>query len=273
MAKRRNRRKRRKKSIDLVTTIVFLVALAVFLISGVQLIRIGLGYMKADLDYKKVNDLVIISEEKDTEKILPEQFKVNFDVLLKKNPDTIGWIRFYEEPKRINYPIVKGQDNDEYLHKTFEGTKSATGAIFADVNNGKDFSDPNVVIYGHRMKNGSMFRHLQDYDRKSFWEKNPNFYIYTPDGREITYQVFAAGEVLDTSEIYQNQFADESEFSEFLSYAKKISLYDTGVELNKEDHVVTLSTCTSASNDHRFVVCGVKKEEKVIGEASKLWVP
>lgn len=251
---------KKKRKSGWLSKIVFLFALIVFVVSGVQLIKIGTEYMKADLEYKKANDIAIVTKDKPIEEIEPVQFQIDFDALLKKNPDTVGWIRFYKEPEQINYPIVQGKDNEEYLHKTFEGNASATGAIFVDVENAGDFSDRNTVVYGHRMKNGSMFRHLQDYDTKQFWEENPYFYIYTPDGQMLTYQIFSVGVVKDTGTVYQKQFADDADFENFLTNIRKTDIYDTGIDVSVNDSVVTLSTCTSASDDNRFVVCGVKRE-------------
>lgn len=106
-----------------------------------------------------------------------------------------------------------------------------------------------------------MFRHLQDYEDQSFWESNPYFYIYTPDGREITYHIYSVGQVEDTSDTYLTSFASDEDYQVFLDMTKEISLYDTGVEVTTEDTIVTLSTCTSASDEHRFVVRGVKESE------------
>ena len=130
-----------------------------------------------------------------------------------------------------------------------------------NVDNQKDFSDKNSVIYGHRMRDGSMFRHLQDYDTREFWKNNPYFYIYTVDGRILKYHIYSAGQVVDTSESYQTTFETDEEYQEFLNMTQSTSLYNTGVEVTTADTIVTLSTCTSASDNHRFVVRGVKEEE------------
>ena len=193
-----------------------------------------------------------------------EEFRVDFDELLRINPDTIGWIRFYPEPSIISYPIVQGEDNEEYLHKTFSANENTLGAIFLNVDNNADFSDKNSIIYGHRMKDGSMFRHLQDYEEKSFWQENPYFYIYTLDGRMLTYHIYSVGQVEDTSDTYLTSFASDEDYQAFLDLTKQTALYDTGVEVTTEDTIVTLSTCTSASDNHRFVVRGVKEEERVL---------
>ena len=250
-------RKKRKKKAGIFSTIILVVALAVFCFSAFQLFKILKGYHDGRSEYDKVRKLAVEEKKGDGE----DQFSVNFDELMKMNPDTIGWIRFHPEPSQISYPIVKGKDNSEYLKKTFSANENTLGAIFLNVDNNADFMDKNTIIYGHRMKDGSMFRHLQDYEEKSFWESNPYFYIYTPDGREITYHIYSAGQVEDTSDTYLTSFESEEAYQSFLNMTKEASLYDTGVELNAQSAIVTLSTCTSASDNHRFVVRGVKEKE------------
>ncbi|MDY2814410.1 MAG: class B sortase [Dorea sp.] len=250
------RRGRRKKG-NLASNLILIIAAVIFCISAYQLFKIGKGYYDGRSEYNKVRDLVITHDN-------GEEFRVDFDELLRINPDTIGWIRFYPEPSIISYPIVQGEDNEEYLHKTFSANENTLGAIFLNVDNNADFSDKNSIIYGHRMKDGSMFRHLQDYEEKSFWQENPYFYIYTLDGRMLTYHIYSVGQVEDTSDTYLTSFASDEDYQAFLDLTKQTALYDTGVEVTTEDTIVTLSTCTSASDNHRFVVRGVKEEERVL---------
>lgn len=253
-----------KKKASLISNIVLVIALVVFCVSGFQLFKIAKGYLDGRSEYEKVRDLAIEDSGKAEDGEGESEFKVNFDKLLEMNPDTIGWIRFSPEPEIINYPIVQGEDNDVYLHKTFSDSENTLGAIFLNVHNKSDFNDYHSIIYGHRMKDGSMFRHLQDYDDKSFWEENPYFYIYTPDGRKITYHIYSAEQILDTSETYNTEFADDEEFQQFLSDTAESSIYKTEVDMKDVKSAVTLSTCTSASDENRFVVRGVKiKEEQM----------
>lgn len=254
-------RKKRKKKGSIFSNIVLVIAIAVFCVSVFQLFKIGKGYYDGRSEYDKIRDLAVETGKGEDEQ---EGFKVNFDELLAINPDTIGWIRFSPEPSQISYPIVQGDDNSTYLKKTFSANENTLGAIFLNVDNQADFSDRNSIIYGHRMKDGSMFRHLQDYEEKSFWEANPYFYIYTPDGREITYHIYSVGVVEDTSDTYLTVFHTDEEYQTFLTMTKEVAAYDTGVEVTTEDTIVTLSTCTSASDNHRFVVRGVKEEEKSV---------
>lgn len=256
--KRHHRGRRRKRKGGVLSNLILAVAVVVFCVSGFQLIRIGKGYLDGRSEYEKVRDVALTNPDEQ------EGFRVDFEELMKINPDTVGWIRFYPEPSQISYPIVQGEDNERYLHETFSANENTLGAIFLNVDNKADFSDRNSIIYGHRMKDGSMFRHLQDYEEKSFWEENPYFYIYTPDGKEITYQIYSYAVVDATSDVYLTSFADDGAYQEFLDMTKEASAYDTGVEVDAEDTIVTLSTCTSASDDHRIIVQGVKEKEVVL---------
>ena len=202
-----------------------------------------------------------------TIEILEEKgFSVDFDELKGINPDTVGWIRFYPEPSIINYPIVQTTDNEKYLHKTFSENDNTLGTIFLNADNNANFNDRNSIIYGHRMKDGSMFRKLDEYKDKFFWEANPYFYIYTPDGREIVYHIYSAATVKDTDDVYLTGFENDEAYQSYLDMTKRIAIYDTGVEVTTADSVVTLSTCTSASDEHRFVVIGVKEQENQMGQ-------
>ena len=257
----RRRKGKGKKGKGIVSNLILIVALAVFAVSAYQLFKIGKGYYDGRSEYDKIRDLAIETKDDGGDDAGNQpRYQVNFDELMALNSDTIGWIRFDPEPAIINYPIVQGKDNQEYLHKTFSANDNSLGTIFLNVENNPNFRDQNSIIYGHRMKDGSMFRHLQDYEDRAFWEANPYFYIYTPDGQELIYHIYSMGEVLDTSDTYLTEFNTEEEYQNFLNMTKQVSLYDTGIEVTTSDTIVTLSTCTSAS-DNQFVVRGVRVKE------------
>ena len=260
---RRGRRRKKSKGKGILSNLILVAAIAVFCVSAYQLFKIGKGYLDGRSEYDKIRDLAIETEDGDGDGTGNQpRYQVNFDELMALNPDTIGWIRFDPEPAIINYPIVQGKDNQEYLHKTFSANDNSLGTIFLNVENNPNFRDQNSIVYGHRMRDGSMFRHLQDYEDRAFWEANPYFYIYTPDGQELIYHIYSMGEVLDTSDTYLTKFNTEEEYQNFLNMTKQVSLYDTGIEVTTSDTIVTLSTCTSASDSHRFVVRGVRVKEE-----------
>ena len=159
--KRRSRRRRKKKqSGNIVSNIVLVIAIAVFCVSGFQLFKIFKGYYDGRSEYDKVRELAVEDENPDEGEDGGDapRFNVDFDELLRINPDTIGWIRFAPEPSIINYPVVQGKDNDEYLHKTFSANENTLGAIFLNVDNNPNFNDKNSIVYGHRMRDGSIDR-------------------------------------------------------------------------------------------------------------------
>lgn len=203
---------------NFVSNLVLVIALVVFCVSAFQLFQILKGYQSGRSEYNEVRDLAI--ENTDEE----DEYKVNFEELKKLNPDTVGWIRFYPEPSEISYPVVQGKDNDQYLHKTFSKNENTLGAIFVNAYNNADFLDKNTIIYGHRMKDGSMFRRLEDYKEKRFWEENQYFYIYTPDGRKLTYHIYSAGQVLDTSDTYLTEFESDEVYQDFLNVTKEAKI-------------------------------------------------
>lgn len=263
--RRRGRRKNKRKG-NIVSNIILVLAIAVFLFSGYKLYTIYSEYNKGDNEYESIIAEVITletseeKEESDTES--QTVFKVDFEKLQSINKEVVGWIRF-DNPEKISYPIVRGSDNDKYLKTTVEGKKNSSGSIFMDANNAGDFSDKNTFIYGHNMKNGSMFGQLRKYKNADFYKENPYFYIYTPDGQEVKYQVYAVCIVEDTSESYQKFYADDNDYLAYLKHIKKISRYDTGVEVNAQSQLVSLSTCTNVTETQRLLVHGVKVEETV----------
>ena len=189
--------------------------------------------------------------------MVTEMAQINISALQEKNEDVVGWIRF-DEPEVINYPLVQTDDNDKYLTTTFEGNGNKVGALFLDRINEADFEDENTFIYGHNMKNGSMFGRLRKYKKESFYKEYPYFYIYTPKGQVYTYQIFSVEITNDTSESFQKQFDDETEYLMYIEKIQKKSLYDTGVTADADSRMVSLSTCTNVSEEERLVVHGIR---------------
>lgn len=183
--------------------------------------------------------------------------EVDFEVLQNINEDVIGWI-YVEAIDTINYPIVKGKDNDEYLHHTYEGKYNFAGTLFIDYENNRDFSDSNTLVYGHNMKNGSMFGQLKTFVGKpEIYEKSRYFWILTPKA-DYRYEIIAAYTTGVKSETY-TLFTDPGK--KYLEYIDKIrewsSIKTTERKFTVRDKIVTLSTCTG-NESTRFVVQGIR---------------
>lgn len=266
LEKRQKRSRQKKKSglFDKVTMVVLVVAVCVFAFSLYQLVRTMVPYYSGGKEYDKLKNKAITVQEQtdDPGDVSGDTFKVDFDVLLQENPDTVAWIRF-DEPSIISYPVVKSADNKEYLTKTFSANDNKLGAIFMDMRNQNDFSDRNTFIYGHNMKvGGEMFSQLNEYASEDFYKAHPYFYIYTPDGKTRTYEVFSAGVVKDSAEVYNLNITTDEEFEAYLAECKSTSNYVTSPGVDRNSKIVSLSTCTNVNEDERFLLQGVLIKEE-----------
>lgn len=176
-------------------------------------------------------------------------FTPDWDALHRANPDIVGWI--WQSGTAINYPVLKGADNDQYLRTTYNGKSSRLGSIFLDYRS--DLSARNPVIYGHNAGNGRMFAALVKYKKRSYLEANPYFYLMTPAGT-AKYAVFAVYETTTASDTYTFTFEDDAAYEAYLSEIQMRSAYRTGVSVDSGDEILTLSTCTNTGKTIRYVI-------------------
>lgn len=231
--------------------VILIGAVGVFVFAAFRLFMIEKDYADSDMEYRQVEQQAV-SEVPDAP---VDTFSVDIAMLQSENPDCVGWIRFPN--LGISYPIMHGTDNDYYLHHTFKKQKKFAGSIFMDSANADDFSDMNTIIYGHNMKNGSMFALLHRYEKPETLTKEPCFYIYMLDGRH-TYEIFSCYTTTDIE--YTVFHGAGAAYSEYLDGIKAHALYDTGIQVTGADKIVTLSTCTGNSKS-RFIVSGKLIEE------------
>ena len=176
---------------------------------------------------------------------------VDFDALLAAAPDVVGWI--WCEGTDINYPIVQGDDDAFYLTHDYLGRRSSAGSIMLFSHSSPDFSDPNSLIYGHRMKNGTMFADVADWFTPGFYEKHPSFWIITPEGAWRA-DIFAAYETWEFSETYTQFLTRGTIFKEYLDAAAAKSIFTADVELDVDSNYIVLSTCKHATGSERLVI-------------------
>ena len=182
------------------------------------------------------------------------EMEVDFKALREKNPDTVGWL--YVGSCGISYPILQGEDNDYYMNHTFEGTVNSSGAIIMDYRDDKYLKDWNTFIYGHNMKNGSMFGSLKKLLKdETLYDSDPYIYIYLP-GYIYRYKIFSYYKDKPDSKMYWT--ADTlQEYRQYIRDALSLSVRDLGVETSEENNMVTLVTCSgSGAGKMRFFVHG-----------------
>ncbi|MGN0746003.1 MAG: class B sortase, partial [Aristaeellaceae bacterium] len=183
----------------------------------------------------------------------PRQSAMDFAALWQTCPDVVGWIRL--EDSGIDYPVAQGEDNDYYLHHLADGTENKSGTIMMDVANASDFSDTVTILHGHHMRGGTMFGHLADYKKESYYQAHPVLKLFTPAG-DYDVAVFAACTVNGYTFGYPVSFADETEFDNFVRKAVSSTPYETGVSVRYGDRLLVLSTCAYSFEGARYVVMG-----------------
>lgn len=182
---------------------------------------------------------------------------VDFEALRETSPDIIGWLALPDTA--INYPVTQTDDNEYYLHHLYDGTYNKTGCLFADYENKKVFSDRNTIIYGHNMRDGSMFATLNEYDEQSYFDGHPQMYLVTPGGGYVV-EIFTAfvakpGESGSDTSPWRLSFKDDGAYTTWLSEMAGRSVIETDVTVTSSDKVLTLSTCTPGGAS-RFIVMG-----------------
>ena len=206
---------------------------------------------------------VIFEESKSVEEnvILP-----NLAELYEQNPDLAGWITVPNTV--VDYPVMyTPEDGEKYIYANFEGKFSAAGSLFIEDGCSMEPESDNIIIYGHNMKNGSMFGTLMDYEEEDYWKEHPVISFSTLY-EEREYEVVAA---FYDRVYYQHETCfkfyqfinaeDEQHFEEAMAYYRKKALYDTGVEAAYGDRLITLVTCAYHIENGRFVVVAREKKE------------
>jgi len=177
---------------------------------------------------------------------------INFSALRKKNKDVIGWI--YNEGTVINYPIMQTSNNVYYLRHLTDGSYSVSGSIFLDSINNKYFLDDNSILYGHHMKNGSMFASIEKYKKQSYYNEHPELWLLTPKQNYLLMPF--AGLVVTPSreEYFMHEFKSEEERKAYVKFALENSSFVGEMAPNAADRIITLTTCDYTFKNARFIL-------------------
>lgn len=194
---------------------------------------------------------------------IPEK-NVDFETLKEQtNADIYAWI--YIPDTMIDYPILQhATDNTYYLKYNIDGSKGYPGCIYTENYNSMDFTDPVTVIYGHNMKNGSMFAGLHKFEDSEYFEEHPYVYIYTPE-KLLVYEIFAAYEHSNEHLLLNYDLSSEVIFQKYLDDIMDIRTMSSNIRkdmsLSSDNHILTLSTCIADKPDNRYLVQGVLLNE------------
>ena len=197
----------------------------------------------------------------------------DWNTLWDTNPDIYSWI--YIPDTNIDYPILQHPtERSYYLTHNLDGSEGYPGCIYTQNRNKTDFTDPMTVIYGHNMKDGSMFRTLHAFEDGEFFENHPYIYIYTPDG-PLVYQVFAAYKFWDQDLLTCNDFDTPESLGYYIITVmnqRDMDAHlreDLDTDLNGDSHLITLSTCVSGEDDKRYLVQAVLVNDDALPETEE----
>ena len=226
-----------------------------FLYGGMNLYTIWNEYRESEALYQCTQEQFLqqqeFVDENDSEKRKQELF-VDFESLQAINEDVVGWI--FIEDTVVNYPVMHSKkNNDEYLYTTYDGKQNKSGSIFVDYRNKVGFTDDNTVIYGHNMKNRSMFAFLTEMTRQEYYDIHQEFYIMTPEEAR-RYEVISVFRVDALSDVYMREFATNEDKQRWLDRVIKKSAVLAPFSASAEDTFVMLSTCVSGDDPRARVV-------------------
>ncbi len=179
--------------------------------------------------------------------------QVDFDGLRAVNSDVVGWL--YCPDTEINYPVLHGDDNDQYLHHSYTGEYLANGSIFVECTNSGDFLDSNTIVYGHSMRDGSMFGNLDAWGSQSYVNDHPVFWLLTPE-QDYRVEIVSSYTTSATSSTYTVFRGPSIEFNAYLDQVIGQSVIDPPAQPEEGARYVVFSTCAYSFDDARFVVHG-----------------
>ena len=175
------------------------------------------------------------------------------DELMAINPDVVGWLTV--DDTHIDYPVVQGENDMEYINKDVYGEFALPGSIFLSCVNSRDFSDPYSLVYGHHMANGAMFGDIVEFANKDYFDTHTTGTLYLPDETQgIT--LFACMQTSATDTVVYNPKAQQEDVSGLLSYLEENAVQYRDIGVKKSDRIIGLSTCAEAETNGRVIVFG-----------------
>ena len=245
---RRKKNKRYKKVI--LNIIIYMILIFVLIYSGIKIFKWYKDKTNNNKIAEQIKSTVIVEDKNEDEN--KEEYTVDFNKLKEQNNETVAWIKVNNT--NVEYPVVRATNNSFYLNHSFDKSKNSAGWIFADYKNKFDNTDKNIVIYGHNMRDDSMFGSLKNILNSDWYnnEENTNIALYTENEKYI-YKVFSIYKIESEDYYIKTEFSNDNEFEKFIKTIKKRSIKNFNIDISKEDSILTLSTCAN-NNKYRVVL-------------------
>jgi sortase B len=238
------------KKRKIIAALVLLTAVGSMIYAGSQLARAEQIYQEGETAYDVLKEHAKKSSL--TEDAAP-LLEIDFEALKTIEIDAAAWL--YSPDTAIDYPVMKANDYDYYLHHLPDGTSNANGSLFIDYNCAPDFSDPLTVIYGHNMKSKKMFSSLTGYKSQKYYDEHPIMYLYTQQGNyriELLY-----GCVIGAGQWRERAFMYKENIDALLAYSAHNTTFESSAVYENGDRIVTMSTCSYEFDNARYVVVGI----------------
>lgn len=240
--------KRRKLKSSVKAILIIIISLVGVTYSTYDIIKWNMNIKENNDIKEEINKDVKINTDSDKNQI---DYVVDFESIKSRNTDAVAYLTMNNP--NINYIVVKGEDNKFYLDHNFDKKANKSGWIFADYHNKFDGTDKNIVIYGHNMKDGSMFGSLKNVLKKDWYSTADHTITLITETNKYTYEVFSTYQITAEDYYINTIFISEDEFNGFIKKIKSRSIYNYGVEVNKDDSILTLSSCIG-NGDKRVVL-------------------
>lgn len=224
----------------IVSRTITIACIAVFIYSAYTLFGIFMGYHQNRQVLAEAQEIYYEFIEEDEEESKEGEIRPQFTNLQEVNPDITGWISI--EGTQINYPILQSTTNEEYLNHNYKGDYAGAGSIFMDYRLDIKSDNPNTILYGHRMKDGSMFDGLTKFLDKDFFDAHRVVKFDTLYG-SYDAEIFAVYQTTTDFDYIQTEFTNDAEYSLLLDRIRENSQYHTDIEIKPDDQILTLSTC------------------------------
>ncbi len=260
------------KTFSRLRAVLIIILSIVFLVALIQTVCVLLDRKQANDTYEDLQKLVVVEDTEPSEtdspttKDFPETtpqkeqntfIEVDFKTLQEKYPDVVAWL--YCEGTPINYPVAQGKDNNQYLRHLLSGEYNTAGTLFADYRNAVIGQDANYVIYGHNMKDGTMFSSLIKYKQQAYYDEHPVVYLLTPD-KSYCIELLAGYVTSVDSDAYKLDFDTVEQMDKYVAETIKKSTFKTNAEYEPGDRLITFSTCSYEYINARYVLVGLMKE-------------
>ena len=249
MRNKKNKSKKYKKTI--LNLILYIILLSILIYSGIKIFKWYKDKTNNNKIAEQIKSTVIVEEENG------DEYTVDFNKLKEQNNETIAWLKVNNT--NVEYPVVKGTNNSFYLNHSFDKSNNSAGWIFADYRNKFDNTDKNIIIYGHNMRDSSMFGSMKNILNSDWYEneKNTDITLYT-ENEKCIYKVFSIYKIENEDYYIKTEFKNDNEFEKFIKTLKKRSIKDFSVDVSKDDDILTLSTCAN-NNKYRIVLHAIKE--------------